>query len=221
MTSDPVPEAMTITEGWVPEGAAAKLAYIQSKMRVVLKTGKNEHQKFDYMQEHALIALLQPFQDELHVAVVDSWSDVEEDGNMTKGIITLTFIDTDLDPDDPRYSLSASYPMQATDKQGWGAAKMLTYGKKFAMQKMLGIPTDDLPEAEKQAIAHEAAKRQAPRAEVVELGAKAQAVYAKMEKGKPNMGTFKAWLAAAEDDGVDGMNRLIAHLEKIGAEASA
>ena len=204
-----------------PEGAAAKLAYIQSRMRVVTKTGQNTHQNFTYFQEHGLLALLQPFQEELHVAILDSWRDVEEDGNMTKGIITLTFIDTDVDPDDPRYSVSADYPMQATDKQGWGAAKLLTYGKKFAMQKLFGIPTDDLPEAEKQAIAHEAAKRTAPppSAEVQKLRQDAEAKYAGMKKAKPAPGVFRQWMGSAEDD-EDALRRLVGHLEKIEAEAS-
>lgn len=214
-------DAKPVVEPYRPEGAAAKLAYIQSKMRVVIKTGTNTHQKFDYVQEHALLALLQPFQDELRVAIVDSWSDVSTDGNMTSGVVTLTFIDTDLDPDDPRYSISSRYPMQATDGQGWGAAKMLTYGKKFAMQKMLGIPTDDIPEAEKQAIAHEAAQRTAPppSAEVVALRAEASEKYKAMTAGKPPQVQFNQWMAAAEDD-EDALRRMIGHLEKLESEAT-
>lgn len=218
------PKSVEAPVEYRPEGADAKLAYIQSKMRVVMKTGQNTHQKFSYFQEHGLLALLQPFQEELHVAIRDSWTNVKHasaEDNMTTGLITLTFVDTDLEPDDPRYSVSNSYPMEVVDKVGWGAAKLLTYGKKFAMQKMLGIPTDDLPEAEKQAIAHEAAKRTAPppSAEVQKLRQDAEAKYAGMKKGKPAPGVFRQWMGSAEDD-EDALRRLIGHLEKIEAEAS-
>ena len=97
---------------------------------------------------------------------------------------------------------------------------MLTYGKKFAMQKMLGVPADDLPEAEKEAIAHEAAKRvDPPSDEMKALVAQAEALYKKMGEGRPQPGKFKAWVVAAEKDGEDGLLRLVDHLKSLGGEA--
>lgn len=152
------PVAVAPAEEWVPKGAAAKLAYIQAHIDYVPKTGRNDHQKFDYFQEHGILALLRPFQRKLRVAILTSFTPATHDGNLTSSTCRVTVIDTELpaytdgEPTQDR-SVWMDFPCQATDNQGWGAAKMLTYGKKFALQKACGIPAEELPEAEQEAIA--------------------------------------------------------------------
>lgn len=135
-----------------PVGAAAKLAHVQAHIQDVDKTGFNAHQKFRYFQEHGIFGLLKPFQRELQFAIVTDVVDVEHDGNMTSGTAVTRFIDVELSPEDPRYEIVQRLPMQATDNAGWGAAKLLTYANKFALQKLLEIPTEDMPEAEAEAV---------------------------------------------------------------------
>jgi hypothetical protein len=148
------PAAVKPTEGpaWEPKGAAAKLAYIQAHIDYVPKTGRNEHQKFDYFQEHGIFTLLRPFMRQLKVCFIPTFTMAEKDGNMTSTHVRITMVDTEVAGDSTDRAVWAEYPVQATDNQGWGAAKALTYGVKFALQKFCMIPTDDLPEAERQAI---------------------------------------------------------------------
>jgi hypothetical protein len=150
-------EVIDLVPAWVMDGGApAKLAWIQAHIGDVEKTGRNTHQKFDYFQEHGILALLRPYQKALHVAVSTSVIDVTFEGNMTAGTVVARLIDCDrTDAGDELRQIVERYPMQATDNQGWGAAKLLTYAKKFALQKMLGIPTDELPEAESEGITHQ------------------------------------------------------------------
>ncbi len=138
---------------WKPVGASAKLAYIQAHVDFVPKTGTNTHQKFDYFQEHGVLACLRPFQRDLHVAIIIDIYDVVVEGNMTSGVAKVMLVDTDAASDYPDRAVWGRFPMQATDNQGWGAAKLQTYAKKFALQKFFGIPTEELPEAEREAIA--------------------------------------------------------------------
>lgn len=139
---------------WVPKGASAKLAYIQAHIDYVPKTGKNTHMKFDYFQEHGILALVRPFQRELRVLIHTTFSDTPIiTGNLMTGMVKVMLIDTEAAPDDPDRAIWGHYPCQATDNQGWGAAKLLTYGKKTALQKFLGIPAEELAEAEQEAIA--------------------------------------------------------------------
>jgi hypothetical protein len=158
----PEPAKLEVVEGipaWVMDGGApAKLAWIQAHVGRVEKTGRNTHQKFDYFQEHGILALLRPYQSALHVAFSTSIVDVEQNGNQTSGTVVVSLIDCDrTDPDDPLRTVTERYPMQATDNQGWGAAKLLTYAKKFALQKLCGIPAEELPEAEAEGIPHQPA----------------------------------------------------------------
>jgi hypothetical protein len=137
----------------VPKGASAKLAYIQAHVETVPKTGRNTHQKFDYFQEHGILGLVRRFQRDLRVLIHVTQHDVTVEGNMTAGWFKAMLVDTDVGHDDPDRAIWGEYYMQATDSQGWGAAKLLTYGKKFALQKFLGIPAEELPEAEQEAVA--------------------------------------------------------------------
>lgn len=146
------------------------------------KTGRNTHQKFDYFQEHGILERLRPFQRQLNVAVlVDFPGGCEHDGNLTTLVVRVRFIDCEqpasikygsVDVANPDRELVGEYPIQATDNQGWGAAKAQTYGKKFALQKFLGIPTEELPEAEGEAVPSTAsggAKGKAPASEIAKL----------------------------------------------------
>lgn len=141
------------SSSWQPKGAAAKLAYIQAHIDYVPKTGRNDHQKFDYFQEHGILALVRPFQRQLRVLIHCTEHDVVHEGNMTSGWFKAMLVDTEVAGDHPDRAIWGMYYMQATDNQGWGGAKLLTYGKKFALQKFLGIPAEELPEAEQEAVA--------------------------------------------------------------------
>ena len=158
-TAKPTP-AVVPEPVWEPKGAAAKLAYIQAHIDYVPKTGTNTHQNFDYFEEHGILALLRPFQRQLRVSIITTFLETRHEGNMTSGICRVTLIDTELpayaegEPGEGRdRAIWAEFPCQATDNQGWGAAKMLTYGKKFGLQKFFAIPAEELPEAEREAIA--------------------------------------------------------------------
>lgn len=155
------PAATSSIPEWVMGGGAdAKLAWIQGTIGNVDKTGRNDHQKFDYFQEHGIFAVVKAYLLELHVTIKTSVVNVGRDGNMTFGDVVIELVDCDqpalLEGGqlNPLRQTSSRYHMEATDKNGWGAAKLLTYASKFAYQKFLNIPTEQLPEAEREAIEH-------------------------------------------------------------------
>ena len=148
-----------------PVGCAAKLAYVQTHVPNVDQTGFNPAQKFKYFQEHGIFEVLRPLQVELGFAYTVNVTHLETDGNMRFAVFTVTMIDTDKAPGELDREISASYPNEASDSHGWGVAKLLTYGNKFALQKFFAIPTLALPEQEAEGVKSEpAGKRKAPKA---------------------------------------------------------
>lgn len=141
------------TDKWVPTGASAKLAFIQAHIGYVKKTGTNSHMKFDYFQEHGILELVRQFQRDLHVLIHTTFpTEPVVNGNLMTGFIKVMLVDCDIDPESSDRAVWATYPCQATDNAGWGAAKLLTYGKKTALQKFLGIPAEELAEAEQEMV---------------------------------------------------------------------
>src|SRR4051794_4262761 len=55
-----------------PSGAHAKVAYVQSHVTEVGKSGYNDHFKFDYIQEHGVIEVLRPILRDMKLAVIPS-----------------------------------------------------------------------------------------------------------------------------------------------------
>jgi hypothetical protein len=142
-----------------PVGALAKLHVIQTTVERVGKTGRNDHQKFDYMQEHGIIGVLRQLQIDLRcvLSVSEVPGSFVHDGNMSQALFKAEIVDTELDPGDARAAYGINFTMQATDNHGWGAAKLQTYAKKFGLQKLCGIPTEELPEAEGEGVQSTAA----------------------------------------------------------------
>lgn len=136
---------------YVPVGAAAKLAYIQGDIDRVLKTGNNTHMKFKYFEEHKIIELLRPYQRAMRLAIIVDYIDPQHAGSLTSMTAVVTFIDSEQPADSLDREIRATYPIQATDTQGWGAAKAQTYGKKYALQKFFGIPMDDIKDGDNEA----------------------------------------------------------------------
>jgi hypothetical protein len=152
-----------------PVGAFAKLRVIQTEVEHVGKTGRNDHQKFDYMQEHGILGVLRALQAEL--LCVLSVSEVPgtfvHDGNLSQALFKAEILDAELAPEDERFSYAIHFTMQASDNHGWGAAKLQTYAKKFGLQKLCGIPTEELPEAEGEGVQSTATGNQSGAGKVI------------------------------------------------------
>jgi hypothetical protein len=156
-------EMVAVAEGWEPEGAAAKLAYIQTHIRNVEKTGVNQHHGYNYFQEHGLMDLLRPMLRELRCALVASPGEAwERDGNRITIQGTLRFIDTEAAPDSPDREIRAQFVNEGVDTQDKATNKALTGWMKYALQKFFAVPTQEVADADhsdvKQAQAHVASK---------------------------------------------------------------
>lgn len=128
------------------QGAAAKLSLIQREITNVSKSGRNTHQQFSYYKEHNILELLRPYLAEHNLTIVPTFHDLHTEGTYTSLACTITLTDNDLTPEDPRYSIQSTVYAGAVDKVGWGPGKCLTYGYKYALQKLFAIPTDELDE---------------------------------------------------------------------------
>lgn len=160
-------EKHAVAEGWEPVGAAAKLAYIQTHIRNVDKTGVNTHHGYNYFQEHGLLDLIRPLMRELHCAIVPSpGQHFVRDGNRITVQGTLTFIDTDqpthlvqgdqilvnavtgepvLNPD---RQIVATFVNEGVDNQDKATNKSLTGWMKYALQKLFAVPTEKVDDAD-------------------------------------------------------------------------
>lgn len=150
-----------------PIGAAAKLAYVQTHISNVEKTGQNTHHNYAYMQEHGLIDLLRPYLRLLNCAVVPSPAlRLERTGNQVTLIGTLTFIDGDehpymtngdgspvFDPSggvvpNPRYSVVGTFAGEGQDNQDKATNKAHTSWMKYALQKFFMVPTEHVDDSD-------------------------------------------------------------------------
>lgn len=179
------------TTEYTPSGVAAKLAFIQGDIDRVLKTGNNSHMKFKYFEEHKIIELLRPYQRDLKLAIVVDYIDPQHQGSLTSMTAVVTLIDTEQPADSLDRELRATYPIQATDTQGWGAAKAQTYGKKYALQKFFGIPMDDIKDGDNEAAVQQtttgpamAAPKKAAPAQVKLLKGALQAIHTSLPEEK-------------------------------------
>lgn len=127
-------------------GVYAKLAWVQSHIAHLPKTGKA---KFgDYFQEHSALSLLRVWQRELKFAVIVDFPECREDGDERFLITRVTMVDYEQDAESPLSSIQALYPIEATNRQGFGYATAQTYGKKFALHKFFSMPAEEIPEQE-------------------------------------------------------------------------
>lgn len=127
-------------------GVYQKLAWVQAHIAPLPKTGRA---KFgEYFQEHSALSLLRVWQRELRFAVVVDFPAHREDGDERFLVTRVLMIDTDLEPDSPLFSIEAHYPIEATNRQGFGYATAQTYGKKFALHKFFSMPAEEIPEQE-------------------------------------------------------------------------
>lgn len=164
-----VSEETAVAEGWEPTGAAAKLAYIQTHIRNVEKTGRNEHHKYNYFQEHGLLDLLRPMLRTLHCAIVPSPTGISYSREGNRAIVTgyLDFIDTDQSPhyttsdgkpvvssvsgepiENPAYRVRAFFTNEGVDQQDKATNKALTGWMKYALQKLFAVPTEQVDDAD-------------------------------------------------------------------------
>jgi hypothetical protein len=155
-----------------PKGAAAKLAYIQTHLSNVEKTGRNEHHKYNYMQEHGLIDLLRPFLRAMNCSVVLSpANDVQRTDNRVVVIGSLTFTDADANPyvtaEDGRSfvfdangmpilnldrSITANFAGEGIDPQDKATNKAHTGFAKYALQKFFLVPTEHVDDSDSEEV---------------------------------------------------------------------
>lgn len=179
---DPATDPVRIAIG-LPIGAPAKLAYIQTHLSNVEKTGRNDHHKYNYMQEHGLIDLLRPYLRQLNCTIVVSPANrLERDSNRVTLIGSLTFIDADQHPYfldanglplpgsdgapvlNPLFSVSGNFAGEGVDAQDKSTNKAHTSWQKYALQKFFLVPTEHVDDSDsddvRQAVA--VAKKESP-----------------------------------------------------------
>jgi ERF superfamily len=130
-------------------GGAAKLAWIQQHLTTnVIKTGRNEHHRYDYFQEHGILDLLKPFLEKVGAGYIIDFQDITAEGNHTRGILAITVFDMNLSRDDVNWGVTERYPGEATDSQDKGSNKLMTTAVKYALQKAFSIPTEALEDTD-------------------------------------------------------------------------
>lgn len=159
-------ELTAVAEGWEPRGAHAKLAYIQTHIRNVEKTGVNTHHQYNYFQEHGLMDLLRPLLRELRCAVIESPGEsFTREGNKITVQGTLRFVDTEAPPylvngdalmlnhdgqpiANPDREICATFVNEGVDNQDKATNKSLTGWSKYALQKFFLVPTERVDDAD-------------------------------------------------------------------------
>ncbi|NCW78622.1 MAG: hypothetical protein EBV64_11835 [Oxalobacteraceae bacterium] len=127
-------------------GVYAKLAWVQAHIAHLPKTGRA---KFgEYFQEHSALSLLRVWQRELLFAVVVDFPAHREDGDERFLVTRVAMIDVEQPPESDLFKVEAVYPIEATNRQGFGYATAQTYGKKFALHKFFSMPAEEIPEQE-------------------------------------------------------------------------
>lgn len=135
-------------------GAEAVLAWAQASTReAVEKTGSAKFggansPKRSYMQEPALFGIVKDLQARRAFALIIDFPDAQQAGNARFLIARVRLTDVTCPVGTEGRTLEALYPCEGVDNGGFGTAKAQTYGSKYAIQKLLHVPTDDLPEQE-------------------------------------------------------------------------
>lgn len=204
------------TETWTPKGAAAKLAYIQTHISDVEKTGVNTHHGYNYFQEHGLLNLLRPLLRQLHCAVVPSPTGVTytREGNRAIVVGFIDFIDSEEPPyvvdaggfpvlvegklvENPAYKIRAFFTNEGVDNQDKATNKALTGWMKYALQKLFAVPTEHVDDADSTEVR---AAQEAAGVDVKITDATADAIVGDaadaVKAGKLDGNKFKAKLAA-------------------------
>lgn len=130
---------------------AAKLAKILGDIGKVEKTGTNEHFKYKYLTESALVYAVRGRLAEAGVFVFTSVESqavmiVGEEGNKT-GLTTVTTRHTFVDGESGE-SFEVLSQGQGMDNGDKGGYKAVTGAMKYFLYKSFMIPTDDDPEAD-------------------------------------------------------------------------
>jgi hypothetical protein len=143
-----------------PKGVHAKLAAIVAEVGHVDKTGSIAfgRTKYDYMQEHGLLALLKPLWEKHGVTfvvgvAVGLENAVSQVGNLATVVVQARLTDTDSGED-----ILAYYVGQGSDQGDKATNKALTGANKYALQKFFQVPTEQIDDSD--ATASEQAPRQ-------------------------------------------------------------
>lgn len=227
-TADEAAAEALAEAGWTPIGAPAKLAFIQTHLTYVEKTGRNTHHNYDYFQEHGLIDLLRPLLRQLHCAIVASPAQFRygRDGNRVELDGVLRFLDTD----EPPYVISegkilvdnmgepvvnamhvviAEFANEGVDSQDKATNKALTGWMKYALQKFFLVPTERVEDADNSEVRQVQEEARGP---AVEPAAQADAeqlvadATAAVQAGSLDGNKFKAKLATFKTDSVSALN---------------
>lgn len=134
------------------KGGAAKLAWVQQHITTnVVKTGRNEHHKYDYFQEHGILDIIKPFMEKVGIGYVPDFPDTNAEGNHTRGDILITVFDMYLSRADVDWGVTMRFPGEATDNQDKGSNKLMTTAYKYALQKAFAVPTEALEDTDSDA----------------------------------------------------------------------
>lgn len=236
---------------WTPKGAPAKLAFIQTHITNVEKTGRNTHHNYDYFQEHGLLDLIRPLLRELRCAIVPSPTGTRYervDGNRAIVSGYIDFIDTEESPfindaggmvllcegkpvENPSYRIRAYFTNEGTDNQDKATNKALTGWMKYALQKLFAIPTEKVDDADHPEVQQAAQRTQAP-GKVAEQTAVAivKTATEAVKAGHLDGNKFKAKLATYRTDAVTDLTPdqakelsdwMIAQIEASSAQAQS
>lgn len=131
-----------------PKGVHAKLEAIVAEVGHVDKTGKIAFgkTKYDYMQEHGLLALLKPLWHKYGVTFVVGLADpaaVTQQGNLAT--VTVEAVLTDVETGE---TIEALYCGQGADQGDKATNKALTGANKYALQKFFQVPTEQIEDAD-------------------------------------------------------------------------
>ena len=225
--SDVATDVVTESD-YQPQGASAKLSFIQSHITFVEKTGRNTHHNYDYFQEHGLLNIIRPWLRALHCSIEPSPTGVKYDraGNSAYVVGWLDFVDGDEPPfvtdpttgqlvlnpitgepiANPDRKVRLFFTNEGVDSQDKATNKALTGWMKYALQKTFAIPTEQVDDADATEVREAAAAVGAPVAAKPIGAEKAEpwlAIVADLvSEGKLDGNKFKAKLATYRTNAV-------------------
>lgn len=159
------------------KGLVKKLCAIMLEAEGVLKSGRNEHFKYDYVQESDVVTLFRPLLAKHGVFVFHSVEEEHREGTLTRITVRYTFSCYDTGE-----SFSVLGKGYGVDNQDKGIYKALTGCHKYFLLKNFNLPTGDDPE--KDATSTQVSPVSAPVGTSF-IGGKAFPVPYGRDKGKP------------------------------------
>ena len=151
---DPAPAPATLVSELAREGTIqAKIAYVQTHVAAVEKTGQVDYQdqrgqrtNYRHMQEHALLELLRPFWRDVGICVTEGDIRVTRTGNHVQLEQELVIQDVNPRGDRPleEWERRSWYVSEGVDKQDKASNKAHTGWMKYALQKAFKVPTEDI-----------------------------------------------------------------------------